>query len=179
VAAKSFPKRYARAVFEIALENNELDKWQKDLTIMAGLRDDPVLLTLLQSPKLTFIQKQQLIDERIGPVSPMAHNLAYLLMSRNKMDIIKEIVEQYHHLIDVRQGTLHAMVTTAVPLEQADREKMRVSLQNLIGKQVILETVVDPSIVGGFVARINGTLLDGSTRSKLMALKRELVGTER
>ncbi len=176
MAKRAYPKRYARAIFEIALEQNELDKWQADLSKMASLDEDAVLLTLLASPKLTFADKKKLVDERLVGVSPMAYNLAYLLMARNKMGLLKGILEQYHHLLDIQKGTLHAMVTTAIPLEPPDREKIRQSLETVIGKQIVLETGVDPAIIGGFVARINGTLLDGSTHTKLLALKRALVG---
>jgi F-type H+-transporting ATPase subunit delta len=178
VAAKGYPKRYAKAIFEIALDQKTIEKWQADLSQMASLTDDNVLLTLLESPRLTFEDKKRLVDERLTSVSPMAHNTVYLLIERNRMGLLKHILEEYHRLIDVHTGTLHAKVTTAVALEQAEREKISQTLENIIGKRIVMETEVDPGIIGGFIARINGTLLDGSVRGKLLTLKKEL-GTSR
>ena len=74
-------RRYSQAVFEIALQRNELDRWQADLSVMAGLASNVMLLTLLASPKLTFTDKKKLVDEQLTELSPMAHNLAYLLIN--------------------------------------------------------------------------------------------------
>jgi F-type H+-transporting ATPase subunit delta len=179
LATKAYPKRYARAIFEIALENNELDRWQTDLGRLSILSEDPVLLTLLESPKLSFEDKTKMIDERLTGVSPLTHNLVLLLVVRGKMSLIKDITKQYSHLLDSYRGIEHAEVTTAVPLEAADKEKLEKVLSSIIGKKMVVETRVDPSIIGGLVARIDGKLLEGSIHGTLMELKRELIGSER
>lgn len=176
---KVYPRRYAQAVFEIALERGELDKWQADLGQMARLSEDTVLLTLLESPKLSFEDKIKLLAERLTGISPLAQNLAHLLIARGKMNLISGIAGAYQQLLDNYRGIQHAEVTTAVPLEDKDREKLQNTLNSITGKKVMLETKVDASIIGGMVARIDGKLLDGSTRSKLLALKKALVGAER
>ena len=77
------------------------------------------------------------------------------------------------------RGIETAEVTTAVPLDDKDKKKLAEKLGALVGAKVELKTQVDPEILGGIVARVGGKLLDGSTRSKLAALKKELVGGER
>ena len=109
----------------------------------------------------------------------MARNLAYLLVSRNKMNLIGGIVEQYRHLLDVYRGVQHAVVTTAVPLDDNEKEQIKNTLGSLTGEKIELETRVDPGIIGGLIARIDGKLLEGSTRNRLLVLKKELVGKER
>ena len=81
--------------------------------------------------------------------------------------------------LDEYHGIQTAEVVTAVPLDNKDKEKLSDTLGTMIGKKVVLKSGVDPEILGGIVARVGGKLLDGSTRSKLMALKKELVGGER
>jgi F-type H+-transporting ATPase subunit delta len=179
VATRVYPKRYAQAVFEIALEQHELGKWQADLQQMAVLGQDAVLLALLANPRLGSQDKTKLLDERLTGVSPLARNLAYLLAMKNKMDWIDDIAEAYAHLIDNYNGIQHATVTTAVPIGEAEKNKLEATLDSITGKKVVLETEEDASIIGGMIARIDGKLLDGSVRGKLTALKKELAGRER
>ena len=78
--------------------------------------------------------------------------------------------------MDNYHGLEHAEVTTAVPLDDKDTQRLSERLGTLVGKKVVLKTEVDPQLLGGFVARIGGKLLDGSTRSRLLALKKEIQG---
>ena len=174
MAVKAYPKRYARAIFEVALENNEIEKWLSNLEIMAQLPEDPVLLTLLQSPKLGFEDKVKMIDERLPDISPLARNLAYLLVARGRVSLITQIVTHYHQMVDDYRGIKHATITTAVPLEEADKQKLETALSALLEKKLVMETRVDKNIIGGLVARVEGKLLEGSTRYKLETLKKEL-----
>jgi F-type H+-transporting ATPase subunit delta len=173
---KVSPKSYARAVFEIALERNELDKWQSDLDKMAELAKDAVLLTLLKSPKLKFEDKAKLVNDRLPEMGTLTRNLAYLLVVKRKMNLIGGIAKQYQQMVDNYHGIEHAEITTAIPLEDADRTKIEKVLSKTLGKKLIIETKVDPAIIGGLVVRVNGKLLEGSTRNKLLSLKKELGG---
>jgi F-type H+-transporting ATPase subunit delta len=179
VVVKGYPKRYARAIFEIALEQNTIDIWQSDLDKMSSLRDDKTLLLLLENPRLTFEDKKRLLAEYLTGMSPMAHNFAYLLTERNRMGLLNDIQQQYTNLVDAHNGVAHASVTTAVPLEPLEQDKIVQTIECLTGKIIGIYTRVNPEIIGGFIARIDGTLLDGSTRSKLMALKKDLSGASR
>jgi F-type H+-transporting ATPase subunit delta len=176
VASKHSLKRYAQAIFEIALEHDELDKWQVDLKQITGLGANADVLVLFKSPKINYDDKAKIIDERLQTISPLARNLAYLLVSRNKMNLIDGIAEQYQRLVDHYRGVERAVVTTAISLDQAETEKLNKALESLTGKSIIMETRVDPGILGGLVARIDGKLLQGSTQDKLLTLKKALVG---
>jgi F-type H+-transporting ATPase subunit delta len=148
------PKNYARAVFEIALERNELDKWQSDLNRMTDLTKDTVLLTLLQSPKLKFEDKANMVNGRLPEIGTLARNLAYLLVVKGKTDLIGGIAEEYQQMVDNYHGVEHAEITTAIPLDDTDKIKMGKVLGSVLGKKLIIETKVDPTIIGGLTARI-------------------------
>ena len=178
MASKTYSKRYARAVFEIALEQNELEKWQFDLERLANLERDADTALLLASQKLSFEDKTKVVDARLTGVNPMVRNLAYLLVSGNRMDLINDISAQYQSLLDSYNNIEHAEVTTAVALDESEKEKIRASLGSIIGKQIVMQARVDPAILGGIVARIDGKLLDGSTRNRLDSLKSTLTGEE-
>jgi F-type H+-transporting ATPase subunit delta len=174
VARRVYARRYGRAVFEIALERKELDRWQGDLKKIAALGDDAAFMALIENPKVGFEKKEKLLAKVLGDVSPLARNLVYLLVSRGRLGLVGEIAEDYHRLLDSYRGIEHAEVVTAVPLDAKEKKQLEEHLGAVVGKKIVLETSVDPSLVGGMVARVGGKLLDGSTRSQLLALKKEL-----
>ncbi len=178
MARRIYARRYSQAVFEIALERKELDKWQSDLGKIAGLSEDTAFITLLENPKVRFEDKAKLIAERLGDISPLALNLVYLLVTRGKLNIAGDIADEYQRLLDSHRGIEQAEVITAVPLNDKDKKRLGEHLEAMVGKKVVLKSRVDPSLIGGMVARIGGKLLDGSTHSKLLALGNELASGE-
>ncbi|MFC1985474.1 ATP synthase F1 subunit delta [Chloroflexota bacterium] len=176
VARKAYAKRYSQAVFQIAVERKELDRWQSDLRKIASLDEDAAFTALLESPKLHFNDKARLLSERLGDINPLALNLVYLLVAKGRLSMTDEIADEYQRLLDSYRGIEPAEVITAVPLDDKDRPRLEEHLGAVVGKKVVIKTEVDPGLIGGIVARIGGKLLDGSTRGRLEALKRELAG---
>ncbi len=176
---KVYGRRYAQAVFEIALEKKELERWQADLQKIVGAIGDDTFLAAMESPKIKIDKKTELLKKRLGDINPLALNLVLMLINRGGVGMIGEIAEEYQRLLDAYHGIQTAEVITAVPIDDKDKEKLAGNIGALVGTKVVLESEVDPEILGGIVAKVGGKLLDGSTRSKLAALKRELVGTER
>jgi F-type H+-transporting ATPase subunit delta len=176
MAKKANPRRYAQAVFEIAQENKEYDKWQADLQKMAAAVSTGSLLDALESPKISDKDKTGFLKQNLPGVSPLVMNLALLLVSRDSIGIIGEITAEYNNMLNRFRGVESADVITAVPIDEADKEKLKMQLGALTGTKIEIKTEVDPAILGGIVARVGGKLLDGSTRSKLAALKRQLAG---
>jgi F-type H+-transporting ATPase subunit delta len=179
MAKKANARRYAQAVFEIALEKNELERWQTDLQKVVSAVSDSDFLAALESPKIKFEDKSRFIKKRLGAVNQLALNLVSLLISRSSIGIIREIAVEYKRLLDEHRGIKTADVITAVGIDDKEKSKLAAKLGELVDAKVEITSQVDPDILGGLVVRVGGKLLDGSTRSKLTALKRELVGGER
>jgi F-type H+-transporting ATPase subunit delta len=178
VARRTYARRYAQAVFDIARERNELDRWQSDLRKIATLAGDAELIALLENPKVRFEDKAKLLSKGLGDISPLVLNLVYLLVTKGRFGMVGDIADDYQLLLDSYRGIERAEVTTAIPLDDGDKRKLEARLEAVVGKKVVLKPSVDPSVLGGIVARIGGKLLDGSTRSKLMALKKTLASGE-
>jgi F-type H+-transporting ATPase subunit delta len=178
MAKKSYARRYSQAVFSIAREKNELDRWQSDLKKIAALGDDAELIAFLENPKVRFEDKAKLLAKALGKVNPLALNLVYLLVTKGRFGMVTDIADEYQRLLDSYRGIERAEVTTAIPLDDKDRRKLEKRLEMIVGKKVVVKSEVDPSVLGGVVARVGGKLLDGSTRSKLIALKKALAGGE-
>jgi F-type H+-transporting ATPase subunit delta len=176
---KAYARRYAQAVFEIALEKKELERWQSDLQKIVEAVSDDTVLAALENPKFRFDDKSRLLAKSLGDINPLALNLVQMLIARVSVGMIGSIAEEYERLINEYKGIQTARVTTAVPLDDKDKKRLAENLGAMTGKKVDVKSEVDPEIIGGIIARIDGKLLDGSTRSKLIALKRELIGTGR
>lgn len=174
MARRVYARRYARAVFEIALERKELDRWQTDLKNIAVLGENAAFMALLENPKVGFEKKEKILAEVLGDINPLARNLVYLLVSRGRFSMVGDVADEYQRLLDGYRGIEHAEVVTAVPLDDKEKKKLEEHLGAVVGKKIVLESSVDPKLVGGMIARVGGKLLDGSTHSKLLALKKEL-----
>jgi len=178
MAKRTYARRYSQAVFNIAREKNELDKWQSDLRKIATVGDDAQFLAFLENPKVRFEDKAKLLSQWLGDVNPLALNLVYLLVTKGRLGMVADIADEYQRLLDSYRGIEQAEVTTAIKLDDEDRRRLEKRLEMMVGKKVVLKPRVDPDVLGGVVARIGGKLLDGSTRSKLMALKKALASGE-
>jgi F-type H+-transporting ATPase subunit delta len=167
-------KRHAQAAFQIALERGELDAWRKDLDRLRAAVKVSLLFAFLESPRVHFDEKAGVLSRVLEGLDPLVMNLALLLVSRGRLRLLAGIVEEYGRLVDENQGLAHASVTTAVPLEADERRKVIVRLRELIGREIVISDIVEPSILGGLTIRVGDKLIDGSTKSKFFALRESL-----
>ena len=179
MARRAYAKRYSQAVFEIAVERGELDRWQSALRKIASLGEDAAFTALLENPKLHFNDKARLLSKRLGDINHLALNLVYLLVAKDRLSMVGEIADEYQRRLDSYRGIEQAEVITAIPLGDEDKLRLSERLGTIISKKVIIKPEIDSSLIGGIVARVGGKLLDGSTRSRLEALKKELSGATR
>ena len=171
----SSAKRYAQAIFELALERDEFEIWREGLKKIVALAADQELMALLENPSLTFAAKKSLLQERLRETNPLVLNLAFLLVSKGLLRRSAEISQIYGELLDAHRGVERAQVITALPLDDQEKEAISNRLGKIAQRKVAVDSQVDPSIIGGFIARIGDTLIDGSVHQKLETLKRNLV----
>jgi len=168
-------KRYAQAAFELAVERNELQIWQESLRRISEITADTKLVAWLESPKIPFDVKKGVLQQRLGELNPLALNLACLLVSKGRLRIAGDILQQYDRLVDAYHGIEHAQIVTALPLEEEDKQRLSRQLGEMMGRKIVIDAQVDPSVVGGFIAKIGDTLIDASTRNRLETLRKSLV----
>ena len=173
--ARASARRHAQAAFQIALERGELDAWRGDLEMISEAMKDPIILAFLENPRIHFSEKTRILSQRLEGINPLAMNLALLLVAKGRLGLVEDLVVEYNRLVDEHQGIAHAEVATAVPLEPEEKDKLVNCLGDMVGKEIALTTRVDPSLIGGLVARVGDKLIDGSTRSRLLALRDSLL----
>ena len=153
-------KRYAQAAFELARDRNELDAWE------------PAMRSLGEA-------KEAFLTQVTGELPALTSNLVKLLESKRRLALLPQIAEFFQSLLDEHNGIAHAQVLTAVSIGDDERRALANRLSELTGKQVQVEIHEAPEILGGLVARIGDRLIDGSAKTKLLALKRQLVRATR
>ncbi|MBI4722111.1 MAG: ATP synthase F1 subunit delta [Candidatus Stahlbacteria bacterium] len=170
-------KRYAQAVFEIACKANQLTEWLDGLKRIANITQNADLVSVLEEPGIAFDLKKQIIDELLEEIkTPLALNLVYLLVAKNRIEIIPSIKIEYSKLLDVYNGIERAVVITAVPIDDGEKDKLLRGIGVLISHKVVGNFAIDPDIIGGVIVRIGDKLIDGSIKNKLSGLKKSLVG---
>ena len=170
-------RRYAEAVLGLAEDGDAMVSWSGDLRTIADFVSEPDVMSIVRSGKAPRAEKLRLLDAGLsGQISPLAMNLVRVLNERNKLPLAREIQTAFQEMVDQRRGVAHAIVTTAVALSDDERSAIASKLSSMTGKQVDVTPVVDESIIAGVIARIGDQLIDGSARTRLLALKRRLEG---
>ena len=172
-------KRYAQAAFELALESNSFTEWSGALARAAHFLSNGEAAAALQNTRVARDVKHRLIEAGLGDLPRGPLNLAHILVNKGRVGLAGEIAGQFEKMVEDHQGLARARATTAVELSDADRQALLQRLRDSTGRQVLLETDVDPAILGGVVVQIGDRLIDGSTRSRLEALRDSLVGAVR
>jgi len=168
-------RRFAQAAFQIALERDALDDWAGDLGAMSAALSDPDLLGLLDAPHARMSRKTDAITAVLGDtVDPLAANLLGLLASKNLAHLTSGVADEYVALLDAQRGVERADVVTAVELNDAQAARVKEVLRRVVGGDVEISSTVEPAIIGGMVARVGDRVIDGSTRSKLEELRRQV-----
>ena len=144
--------------------------------LCVGAAANEEFANFLDAPQLTLDQKIGLIAETLGDsVSDLARNLISLLASRNSARLLPSITESYQEMLDEHNGVERAEVISAVPLSDEQQQRIEAMLTGIVGRDISATSRVEPQILGGFVARVGDKVIDGSTRTKLEELRRELV----
>ena len=169
-------KRYAEAAYLIAQQDGSQAAWTEGLSAMSVLFGDEQAQATFESTQVTTANKLLLVEESLAGADPLVLNLARLLLRRGRTALGPQIAEAFQALVDRASRISHATVTSAVALSQDDFKAVEQRLAEISGGPVIVETLVDESILGGLVVRIGDRLIDGSTMNRLRALKRQLAG---
>lgn len=168
------PVRYAQALLEIAVEANNVASIRRELDLFAeAYRQSQDLRTVLHNPSILADDRRALVralGKKLG-LSTLITNFLLLLVDKDRMKFIVEISQHLGKLADDAQGLVRAHVTSAFELPAPQQARMKDLLAKLTGRSVILETAVDPNLLGGVVTRVDGKVYDGSLRTQLAQLR--------
>ncbi len=171
--------RYASALFELAREQNELDKVDQDLgKFQAMLEQSPDLARLVKSP--AFAAEEQ--ERALGAVMDWASigattgNFLKVVTRNRRLFAAEDMIKGFRQQLALHRGEMTADVQSATPLSNEQLAALKSTLKASYGKDVRLDAKVDPSLLGGLVVKVGSRMFDSSLRTKLMNLKVVLKG---
>lgn len=178
VMGGSVARRYAKALFEIGVSEGNFEKLGQELDELARVYTSSADLRLaLENPVIKPAEKEAIFKAILPRVAPSAsvQRFARLLLSRGRIGLLRAAARAYRELADARAGQVRATVTTAAPLAAPDLDRVRRALEARTGRKVIVETALDPDLIGGVIARVGDLVLDGSVRTQLDEMRRRLL----
>ena len=178
MSSRSSAIRYARALFDVAKKDGDVRQPGREVAAFAQLvAGNEMLGRTLSNPAIPVARKRAVVEQmlaRAGTVSPVVSKLLLLLAERDRLMLLPDLVSAYESRLMDEAQIVRAQVTTAVALTDDRVGALQQGLARATGRQVQLETRVDPSIIGGAVARIGSTVYDGSVTTQLLKVKERL-----
>lgn len=168
-------RRFADAAFQVALANNELDRWREDLALAATTLAQPDVAGVVANPAIPLAQRHALVARLLdGRIGPSALRLVNLLVARGRADQLGRVADEYVRLHNTHRGVVMATVTSAAPLTDAEASAIRDRVAAMTGTTVEIRAEVDPSLIGGLTVQVRDRLLDASIRGRLERLRDQL-----
>jgi F-type H+-transporting ATPase subunit delta len=164
---------YAEALFEAARERDELEEVLSDLgEFVAALHESEELRLFFYGGQVPERQKRRAIDGLTEGMKTQATNFLKVLVDNGREEILEEVLSRYEQLVKEHLGRIEVEVTTAVELSQEQFDNLKERLERVLeGKEVILDTNVNPDLIGGALFQFGGRMMDGSIRGRLESLR--------
>ncbi len=168
---------YAEALFGAAEERDELEGVLEELGEFGdALRESEELRLFFYGGQVPEREKRRAIDALTEGMSHSTRNFLKVLLDNGREEIFEEVILRYEELVKEHLGKIEVQVTTAVELTEDEVERIEERLgSSLEGREVVLQTSVDPNILGGAVFRFGGRMVDSSVRGRLASLRDEML----
>jgi len=167
---------YAEALFELALEKGQAEDLEVEFGHLADLiRDQSEFALFLESPAIAKADKKACLTKVFeGRISDLLIDFLKVVAEKDRLDCLLDMQAGFSRLADQHAGRIQGILTTAVELSQEQQDRISKQIDLAMNKTIELETLVDPSILGGMVLKIGDTLMDGSVKRSLGRLEKQL-----
>jgi F-type H+-transporting ATPase subunit delta len=172
---------YARALIELANERNITQPIADDLHGLKQLiTDNPSFRSYLNDPSIGEAECAEMLDKIFaGRLPPLLEHFMEVLSAKGKLGHLDQIADAYDQLLEEQKGKIEVDVTVAHELSSAELEDVRQKVSSALKKDAVVKQIVDDSIIGGMVLRVQDKLIDGSVKSQLQKMKEQLLGNSR
>ena len=169
---------YGRALFLLAKEDENYSEYINDLAvIIAVFKENAKYASLLDTPAVPKKEKLLLIDEAFSSLKENIVNLLKILCESHSVHLIFDVEKAFISLYNQEMGIEQVTAITAIPLTEAQTERLKEKLEKITEKVVVIKNVVDSSILGGMKLRYSGKQIDGSIKSRLDEFERKIKST--
>lgn len=166
--------RYAKATLSLAKDKNVTEEVNKDMSLIAKtIASSEDLQSVLKSSVINPTSKKAILSEVFAGVNGVTTGVFDVLAENNRMEVLSLVAWNYNQLFNELNNIQVAKVTTAVPLTPALEAKVQAKVKELTGNEAQIQSLVDESILGGFILRVGDLQYNASVASQLRNLKRE------
>ena len=170
--------RYARAIFQSAVEKKNLDKVYQDMIFISEICRTPETKEFLQSPIISPSKKQAIFHKMFdGNIEKITLSLIDLTVKNGRESFIPAIARNFIHETKKYRGITESVLTTAVKVDDEVKKQITTLISDIFKTTVELKETVDPEIIGGFILQIDDNYIDASIKNKLRKIKKELIGS--
>ena len=167
--------RYARALFELALDTKSVDSVKTDLEKFdARISESADLHRLVRSPVFGAEEQARALGavlEKVG-IGGLAGNFIKLIAANRRLFAVRDMIRDFRKLVARWKGEVTAEVTVAEKLSDARLEELKNTLKSITGEKAVdLNIKIDPAIIGGLMVKLGSRMVDSSLRTKLNAIK--------
>jgi len=174
VINNAIARRYAKALVQLGSESGLVDIFRNELSVVAGLfGNNNELQAAFSDPALTLVQKKSIMKELADKAacSELVGNFLLLLVDKNRVAFLGQIVQTYEKLADEFSGVIRPVIKTAFALDDSQVVAIQSALEKKTGKKVVPQMVVDQSLLGGIVTQIGDIAYDNSVKTQLKRIK--------
>jgi F-type H+-transporting ATPase subunit delta len=169
-------RRYAQAAFEVAVAKRDVKGWQKDLETLEAILTDPDVGLALENPRLDEGKRVGLaLSLMPAGFNQERSNFLKLLVLGRRTNLAAEIRAGFQALVDDAEGRTEFEVTVPLKLSAEEERTITLELAGKVGREVKVNVVVDPEIIGGLIIRQGDHVVDGSVRRRLAEMREELL----
>ncbi|NQY42834.1 MAG: F0F1 ATP synthase subunit delta [Legionellales bacterium] len=175
---KTFIARpYAKAIFDIAVSTNSLKEWDEALLILEDFSRHPDVVTLYENPTVDDMEVVNLLQSLLGnKIKDTQKNFIELLIHNRRLKSLKTISKVYTRLLNEYMSVSHVEVISSVELSGDMKKRLQEKLQKKLQcKQVELDCVIDETIIGGLIVKIDDQVIDGSVKNKISHLTKHML----
>lgn len=163
-------RKYARALMELAKEDKKEERYGQEISsFLAMLKSDKMLWSFFVGPSESLENKRVALEDILPKLnfSKVVQNFIRLLLDKERLSFLGDIVGIYATLLDEAEGRVRAKIISASPLSKADLNNIVKGLSAAIGKKIVADVSLDPEIIGGIIAHVGGLVFDGSIKTQL------------
>lgn len=178
--AKLISKRYAKALFDLAVDSNKIDELQNESQFVLNcLKNEHEFLKVFNHPQISNEEKFSMFEKIFKDnVSNEILGLVKIMTSKNRSENLIQTLNLFLELIDEHNGLTTALVSSPKDLSYEQLENLKQSLSKNLNKKIIIKTEIKPELIGGLKIQVCGKIIDNSIKKQLDDIKKSLLANK-
>ena len=173
---ESVASRYGLALYSLALEENKIDSWQKDVkTLKSIFEKNTDFIMILGSSFISLEERLEIVEKTLVGVDKNIIGLIDVIMENNRTDLILDVFESFNSYCNQYRGVSEGLIYSTLKLDQTVIDQIEKKISKIENNKVELKNVIDPSLIGGVKVVIKDHIYDGSIKHNIEMMKKDLL----